>query len=374
VRVESFAAVGYALISVDIGVVEPPPPTDGPPKAVISGPTEAQVGQPVVFSARNSSVAPGSHLTTFEWTFGDGTIAKGVDVTHIYTNPGDYQVTLTVTDDKARSDTATQGIKINPAPVAPTATPTVVPEGPDAVINAPGQAVVGQPVTFDGSQSSGPNPIVSYRWAFGDGSTADAVTVQKTYNAVGVFNVNLTVTDDKGLEDTETKQITIVEQPPPDATDTPVPPATDTPVPEATDTPVPGETDTPVPEETDTPVPEATDTPVPEVTDTPVPEVTDTPVPEETPTPEEEQPPTANIQGPTEATVGVAVNFDGSGSQAGSSQITSYEWAFGDGGTESGPSVSYTYSGAGDFTVTLTVTDENGLTDDASQGISVTEQ
>jgi PKD repeat protein len=36
--------------------------------------------------------------------------------------------------------------------------------------------------------------------------------------------------------------------------------------------------------------------------------------------------------------------------------------------------VDYTYSGAGDFTVTLTVTDENELSDDAAQGISVTEQ
>jgi PKD repeat protein/uncharacterized protein YraI len=289
VRVEYFEAVGYAMISVDIGVVEPPPPTDGPPKAAISGPTEAQVGQPVVFSAQNSSVAPGSHLTTFDWTFGDGTIAKGVDVIHIYTNPGDYEVTLTVTDDKARSDTAVQPIRINPAPTAPTATPTQPVEGPDAVINAPSQGVVGQPITFDGSQSSGPNPIVSYRWAFGDGSTADAVVVQQTYNAVGVYNVNLTVTDDKGLEDTESHQINIVEPPPPDATDTPVPPATDTPVPEETDTPVPDATDTPVPDATDTPVPEETDTPVPEETETPVPEETETPVPEETETPVPEE-------------------------------------------------------------------------------------
>ncbi len=350
-RVEYFEAVGNAMIVMEVGSVEPPPPTDGPPQAVISGPTEATVGQPVVFSARNSSVAPGSHLTTFDWTFGDGIVAKGVDVTHIYTNPGDYQVTLTVTDDKGRSNTATQGIRINPAPVAPTA--TVPPEGPVAVISAPGEGVVGEPITFDGSQSTGPNPIVSYRWAFGDGSTADAVVVQKTYSAVGVYNVNLTVTDDQGLENTDSQQINIVEVPPPEATDTPVP--------EATDTPVPGATDTPVPEATDTPVPEVTDTPVPEVTDTPAPE---------------EEPPTAVLVVSPQGPVGVEqqVTLDASGSQPGSSPITSYQWDFGDGNIAAGGAqVPYLYSAPGTYTASVTVFDENGLSDTASQGIEVIE-
>lgn len=352
-RVEYFEAVGNALITLETGSVEPPPPSDGPPKAAISGPTEAQVGQPVVFSARNSSVAPGSHLTTFDWTFGDDIVAKGVDVVHIYTNPGDYEVTLTVTDDKARSNTASQGIRINPAAVSPTTTPTVPPEGPDAVIIAPSDGIVGEPITFDGSQSTGPNPIVSYRWAFGDGSTADAVVVQKTYSAVGVYNVNLTVIDDQGLENTDSQQINIVEVPPPDATDTPVPEATETPVPEATDTPVP----------------DATDTPVPEATETPVPEVTDTPVPEE-------EPPTAVLVVSPQGPVGVEqeVTLDASGSQAGSSPIASYQWDFGDGNIAAGGAQTpHLYSAPGIYTASVTVFDENGLSDTTSQEIEVIE-
>ena len=336
-RVEYFEAVGNAMIIMEVGSVEPPPPSDGPPKAVISGPTEAQVGQPLVFSARNSGVAPGSHLTTFDWTFDDGTVAKGVDVTHIYTNPADFEVTLTVTDDKGRSDTASQGVKINPAPVSPTATPNVPPEGPDAVISAPSQGVVGEPITFDGSQSAGPNPIVSYRWAFGDGSTADAVVVQKTYNAVGVYNVNLTVIDDQELENTDSQQINIVEVPPPDATDTPVP--------------------------------EVTDTPVPEVTDTPVPEVTETPVPEE-------EPPMAALMVSPQGPVGVEqeVTLDASGSQPGSSPIASYQWDFGDGNIAAGGAQApHLYSAPGIYTASVTVFDENGLSDTASQDIEVIE-
>jgi PKD repeat protein/uncharacterized protein YraI len=351
-RVEYFEAVANAMITLDTGVVEPPP-SDGPPQAVISGPTEAQVGQQVVFSAGNSSVAEGSHLTTFDWDLGDGTLAQGVDVTHIYTNPGDYQVTLAVTDDKGRSSSATQAIKIVPGEAAPTAPPTQPVEGPAAVISAPDQGVVGQPVTFDGSGSNGPSPIVTYRWEFGDGSTADAVAVQKTYDAAGIYNVTLRVTDDQGLQADATQQITILEAPPPGATDTPVPVATDTPAPEATATPVP----------------EAT-APAPEVTATPVPEVTDTPAPEQAP-------PSAALGAspPNPVPVGQAVTFDASGSQPGSSPIASYEWDFGDGNSAAGgPQETHQYGAPGTYTATVTVVDENGLSSSASQQIEVVVQ
>ncbi len=325
-RVEYFEATGAAFISLDIGSVQPPP--DGPPDAVISGPTQAQVGQPVTFSARNSSVATGSHLTTFEWTFGDGTVATGVDVSHIYTNPGDFQVTLKVTDDKNRSDTATQALKIVPAPLTPT-TPV---EGPVALISAPSQGVVGQPVTFDASQSRPSDRITSYRWAFGDGSTADAVVVQKTYNSAGVYNVTMTVTDDQGAQDDDIVQINIVAAP--DATAAP--------------------------------------TEAPTVAPTEAPTVAPTEAPTVAPT-EEPTGPSANVSGPSQAQVGEEVTFDGSGSQAGGSAIVSYDWVFGDGGSDSGATVSHTYSLTGTFTVELTVTDENDLSDSASQTIEVTQ-
>ena len=343
-RVEYFEAVGNAMIILDTGAVEPPPASEGPPQAVISGPTEAQVGQPVVFSAQNSGVAPGSYLTVFDWAFGDGSLAQGVDVTHIYTNLGDYQVTLKVADDKGLSSTATQAIKIVPAPAAPTALPTQPAEGPDAAISAPGQGEVGQPVTCDGSGSSGPNPIVTYRWGFGDGSTADAVAVQKTYDAAGIYNVTLRVTDDQGLSNEDTWQITIVGAPPPGATDTPVPQATDTPAPEAT-----------------TPAPEATATPAPEVTDTPVPE---------------QAPPSAALGVSPSSLVQVeqAVTLDASGSQPGSSPIASYQWDFGDGNSAAGgPQETHQYSAPGTYTATVTVVDENGLSSSASQEIQVIE-
>ncbi len=63
--------------------------------------------------------------------------------------------------------------------------------------------------------------------------------------------------------------------------------------------------------------------------------------------------------------VGFAVNLDGSGSYDPDGSIVSYEWDFGDGTTGTGANPVHTYTSANyeGYTVTLTVTDENGAMD-----------
>lgn len=105
-----------------------------------------------------------------------------------------------------------------PAP-GETPTPTTAPQAPSAAIDAPAQGQVGAPVTFSAAQSTGTAPLVQYAWSFGDGSVADAVTVEKTYDAPGVYLVNLKVVDQNGQEGTAQHQITI--GPAPQETPTP---------------------------------------------------------------------------------------------------------------------------------------------------------
>lgn len=71
--------------------------------------------------------------------------------------------------------------------------------------------------------------------------------------------------------------------------------------------------------------------------------------------------PTAVIAASTTTGVApLAVTFSGSGSSDPDGTISSYAWNFGDGTTGSGSSVSKTFSAAGTYTVTLTVTDNRG--------------
>jgi PKD repeat protein len=185
---------------------------------VINGPTRATVGESVAFNPVGSTVAEGSSIVSNAWTFGDGATANGVYVSHVYNTPGLYEVTLTVTDDQGQQSTTNAQIEIIEAAPGPTVTPVPTPEPdqpPVAVITAPSEALVGQPVTFDASNSQSASPIVSYAWQFGDGGTANAVTVQHAYARPGVYNVILTVTDDQNLSGTSNQQIQITEAPPP---------------------------------------------------------------------------------------------------------------------------------------------------------------
>ncbi|MCJ8270433.1 MAG: PKD domain-containing protein, partial [Psychrosphaera sp.] len=52
--------------------------------------------------------------------------------------------------------------------------------------------------------------------------------------------------------------------------------------------------------------------------------------------------------------------------------VVSYAWDFGDGNSASGQNASHSYANSGDYTVTLTATDDEGLTDTLSQTVTVT--
>jgi proprotein convertase subtilisin/kexin type 2 len=73
------------------------------------------------------------------------------------------------------------------------------------------------------------------------------------------------------------------------------------------------------------------------------------------------------------SSAGLDVSLDGSSSSDSDGSISSYSWNFGDGQSGSGAQVSHRYTSGGTYMVTLTVTDNGGLSSSASLAHTVTE-
>jgi len=88
--------------------------------------------------------------------------------------------------------------------------------------------------------------------------------------------------------------------------------------------------------------------------------------------PPEKLPPVASFTAsPSTAPVGTTIDFNAGSSDDPDGIIMTYAWDFGDGTGDSGETASHAYSADNIYTVTLTVTDNDGLTDTATAEITV---
>ena len=144
----------------------------------------------VNFDARESTPAgTGSEIVSYEWNYGDGTIQSGGSTEeYFYAAPGTYTVTLTVTDSNGNADTTSRQVTVELAPT---------PSFTESTNSGPGPLTV----SFDGSSSTSPyanDPVVTYTWDFGDGTTGSGETVSHAYTHSGLYSPSLTVTTSAG--------------------------------------------------------------------------------------------------------------------------------------------------------------------------------
>ena len=154
-------------------------------------PIAPQVMTTVTFDATSTTNNGAACATacTYAWNFGDGTTATGITTTHQFRTVGNFATALTVTDSRGASANVVKTVPVG-AGTPPTAVFTVSPQNPG----------IDQDVFFNATQSvpAAGRTITKYEWSFGDGQFATGVVVTHRYSAPGVYQVQLTNTDDAG--------------------------------------------------------------------------------------------------------------------------------------------------------------------------------
>ena len=163
---------------------------DGPTAVFHSTVAGTCLNSTVNFS--DSSYSDGTHpIQQYSWNWGDGSTENLTSgpFSHLYTAPGNYTVTLMVTDAKGCSDTLRK-------------TNAVVISKPVAAFSADTLSCTSEPINFTNSSSG---PSLTYSWEFGDGTTSAQKNPVHLYPVEGIYTVRLSINDKYGCSSTISK-------------------------------------------------------------------------------------------------------------------------------------------------------------------------
>jgi PKD repeat protein len=156
--------------------------------------------------ASASSDAEGP-IASYAWSWGDGTSTTGASASHEYLTPGDYTVTLTVTDSAGATGQASHTAS---AALGSIGTPPPEPSHPAANISL---NVTYLRVIADGRASQN---ATAFLWTWGDGFNDTTARATHVYAAGGAYDITLTVTSATGETNSATQRVTLT-PPPPDS-------------------------------------------------------------------------------------------------------------------------------------------------------------
>jgi PKD repeat protein len=186
--------------------VSPTAPNQNPTAAFNSSCTDLNCA----FDSSASSDPDGS-ITSRSWDFGDGGSATSVTPNHSYVSAGNYDVRLTVTDNRGGTNSVTHQV-----------TATAPNQPPTAAFTAPA-CTTGQSCQFTSSSTDRDGQVVAWTWDFDDGGGgSSAENPQHTYGASGNFNVKLRVRDNDGAQSSQVQHGVSVTDPPPPPNSPPV--------------------------------------------------------------------------------------------------------------------------------------------------------
>lgn len=129
--------------------------------------------------------------TSWVWDFGDGSTSTAENPLHVFQNPGNYNVTLTISN-------GTCTLFYDPPPFdfgTPDITP-IDPGNPGIPVEQRGCAPLNVLFTNDIPGS------ISWHWDFGDGDTSTEQFPYHNYDKPGIYSVTLTAVDTIGISQT----------------------------------------------------------------------------------------------------------------------------------------------------------------------------
>jgi len=146
-----------------------------------------------------STISSTSQIINYVWNFGDNITSNIPNSSHIYTSPGVYNITLTVTSNFGCVGTFQKQITINPLPT--------VSFSPNSGSGCP-------PLSLDFTDLS--SGLINYwNWSFGDGQFSNQQNPTHTYSESGVYQVTLQVTSIEGCTTISNSPVIILVHPTP---------------------------------------------------------------------------------------------------------------------------------------------------------------
>lgn len=180
-----------AMVVDSVQIVFSPPPT----VSLLSDTNVVCVPNSIHFVSNSLTGYAPDPIHTWLWNFGDGTTSQLPNPLHLYTQPGTYSVTLSVTTGNGcTNNNASTPMIVNAYP-----TPVAAFGINSGTLNLPYDLLVCT------NQSTG---AVNYHWNFGDGNTSTSVNPQYMYNSIGNFNIQLIAMNQFGCADTAYNEVT----------------------------------------------------------------------------------------------------------------------------------------------------------------------
>jgi len=172
--------------------------TDPVQAVIIPVPSQIWVNQSVSVDG-STSTGP---IVSYDWLTSDSQTCASKTCSFTFANAGNYKITLKVSGDSGIPSSVTVSVDVIPIVTKPVQA---------VIIPVPSQIQVNESLSVDGSTSTG--PIVSYDWLTSDGQTCSSKTCPFTFANVGNYNITLKVNGDGVNPSSATVSVEVVAEP-----------------------------------------------------------------------------------------------------------------------------------------------------------------